>query len=813
MTAIELVLHDPWYADHDEVLVGFRWRGIPIHPWASQRAPCDDDVRQGGSRSWTEGRPPSAAPRVEPLATTSYHAGMERGFVGLNVSVLAVGEVASFRDDPSAEVVVQRFGEAGHRILKTNALPDDRDHIGAAIEAAVSDAEIDVLLIIAGITAEHCVPALEPHATRWLDGFRDLFRHLTFNEVGSSAMLVDAEAALCTSTLVFVVPSSVGAVRTALDRLLLPQLDYRTSPRNAVMLLPRIGHVHDPADREKVEAPAPWISAKRPASNTAPMPVGRRTGPNEVPAEAVAVAAAAAPRSKSTTDRTPAEVKPPAAAVVSSSPNDGGDPEIPSADPAGIAPPPRLTVIEAPQSDAAIGRPEGSSPGIDAVPMLSDPAIVIPDIGDDTVTDSPQVVAAAAGLAPAAPEDRPSSRPMTTPPPIPERASRPATMPPPLPRASTANLATAGAGVAIPTPASGVPVATDDTPSASFRVESVLETPRPRPRNRDRTEPPDTLVRSRPLHDEARGALAIPPQRSNATGYVVAGALAVAAVAAVLVVYLIVRGGNTDAAPQLAANTTADRAADPTLAPTVPVPDPSLPSSVPAGDPSPVNAAASPPPSAPSAPTPTANPVGVTPPTANPVGVRPPVPSTSTPPTATDASGSRRSSDRTSRSSSRSSSDATTPPPPPGVETPPSARDLEKAPKNATTDGCDEVSCMLDKFARPCCEKFKPAEPPPSENPAEPPKPSSGLPATLDKSMIQSSMSSVKPAVIVCGEAYPVKGTVSLRVDVAPSGAITGLTVRAAPDPGLGECVASAVRKASFPQTDNGGSFGYPFVF
>jgi hypothetical protein len=118
-----------------------------------------------------------------------------------------------------------------------------------------------------------------------------------------------------------------------------------------------------------------------------------------------------------------------------------------------------------------------------------------------------------------------------------------------------------------------------------------------------------------------------------------------------------------------------------------------------------------------------------------------------------------------------------------------------------SADGCDKVSCVIDAYARPCCEPFRPRKP--GETPRE-----------LDRDMILAGMSKAKAAVIHCGEATPsAKGIVRLAMKVAADGSVVDASVAEAPDPTLGECVAAAVRKVTFAQTDQGGTFNYPFKF
>ncbi|HEY4239446.1 MAG TPA: TonB family protein [Kofleriaceae bacterium] len=149
---------------------------------------------------------------------------------------------------------------------------------------------------------------------------------------------------------------------------------------------------------------------------------------------------------------------------------------------------------------------------------------------------------------------------------------------------------------------------------------------------------------------------------------------------------------------------------------------------------------------------------------------------------------------------------ATPPTPPPGPHVSPEhASELEHAaPVPSGEPGCDEVSCVLDKYAQPCCERFKPKAP--NVNPG-------GAADQLDRAAVRSGMEKVKPRVIDCGTQFPAKGTVKLNVTVSPAGRPTNVSVESAPDPQLGECVAAAVRKTSFATAAGETTFTYPFAF
>ncbi|MBA3819614.1 MAG: zinc-ribbon domain-containing protein [Deltaproteobacteria bacterium] len=134
-------------------------------------------------------------------------------------------------------------------------------------------------------------------------------------------------------------------------------------------------------------------------------------------------------------------------------------------------------------------------------------------------------------------------------------------------------------------------------------------------------------------------------------------------------------------------------------------------------------------------------------------------------------------------------------------------------PKEASSSGgCDEVSCVLNNYEGACCAKYKKG----GSKTATTTKTSGGggdLPDSLDRTMISEGVGKVKARVMSCGEKSSAKGQVKVSIKVSPDGSVSSASVKATPDPGLGSCVASAMQKASFKKTQNGGSFSYPFVF
>jgi len=118
---------------------------------------------------------------------------------------------------------------------------------------------------------------------------------------------------------------------------------------------------------------------------------------------------------------------------------------------------------------------------------------------------------------------------------------------------------------------------------------------------------------------------------------------------------------------------------------------------------------------------------------------------------------------------------------------------------------CDEVGCILENYANPCCDKFKKTSPLPTVT--------NQLPETIDRTAISNTISASKARIMACGDNIAAKGKVKVHVLVAASGQVTSVTVEATPDAQLGACVAAVMQHSLFPRTQAGGSFTYPFIF
>lgn len=165
-------------------------------------------------------------------------------FVPLNLAVLTVSDTRTLAEDTSGQFLVDALAEAGHRLHERKLLRDDRYAVRAQVATWIADAAVHGVLITGGtgFTGRDSTPeAVLPLLDKEMPGFGELFRAVSFEEIGTSSLQSRAFAGLSNQTFIFALPGSTSACRTAWKKLLCAQLDARTQPCNLVGLLPRLG--------------------------------------------------------------------------------------------------------------------------------------------------------------------------------------------------------------------------------------------------------------------------------------------------------------------------------------------------------------------------------------------------------------------------------------------------------------------------------------------------------------------------------------------------------------------------------------------
>lgn len=156
-------------------------------------------------------------------------------FIPLNIAILTLSDSRTFENDTSGQALVDSLEAAGHRLAARELCRDEIYTSRAIVSAWIADPGIDVIISTGGtgLTKRDSTPeALKPLFDQQIEGFGELFRQLSYEEIGSSTVQSRALAGLANQTLVFCLPGSTGACRTGWNRILKEQLDSSHRPCN-----------------------------------------------------------------------------------------------------------------------------------------------------------------------------------------------------------------------------------------------------------------------------------------------------------------------------------------------------------------------------------------------------------------------------------------------------------------------------------------------------------------------------------------------------------------------------------------------------
>jgi len=153
----------------------------------------------------------------------------------MNVAVLTVSDTRTRANDTSGDFLAGALAEAGHSVCARDIVIDDIYLIRAVLSAWIADANVQAVLITGGtgFAGRDSTPeAVAPLFDKTIDGFGEVFRVLSFEEIGSSTIQSRAIAGLANNTVIFCMPGSTGACKTAWNGIIRDQLDSEHRPCN-----------------------------------------------------------------------------------------------------------------------------------------------------------------------------------------------------------------------------------------------------------------------------------------------------------------------------------------------------------------------------------------------------------------------------------------------------------------------------------------------------------------------------------------------------------------------------------------------------
>ncbi|CEA04335.1 molybdenum cofactor biosynthesis protein B [Pseudomonas saudimassiliensis] len=158
-------------------------------------------------------------------------------FVPLNVAVLTISDTRTLETDTSGQYLVDQLEAEGHRVVERKILQDNLYQVRAQVAQWIADDSVQVVLTTGGtgFTDRDSTPeAISCLLDRTIEGFGELFRQISYEDIGTSTIQSRAFAGLSNRTLVCCVPGSTGACRTAWEGILQKQMDSRQGPCNMV---------------------------------------------------------------------------------------------------------------------------------------------------------------------------------------------------------------------------------------------------------------------------------------------------------------------------------------------------------------------------------------------------------------------------------------------------------------------------------------------------------------------------------------------------------------------------------------------------
>jgi len=165
----------------------------------------------------------------DPSPSQPHHHHRAHGPKQVATAVVTVSDTRTLETDTGGALVAELLSQAGHPVTSRRIVQDEPAAIRDALESALADDGVRAVVFTGGtgVAPRDVTPeSVEPLLERLIPGLGELFRMLSWEGIGSAALLSRALAGLARGRVVFVLPGSLGAVRLAMERLILPELSH-----------------------------------------------------------------------------------------------------------------------------------------------------------------------------------------------------------------------------------------------------------------------------------------------------------------------------------------------------------------------------------------------------------------------------------------------------------------------------------------------------------------------------------------------------------------------------------------------------------
>ncbi len=159
----------------------------------------------------------------------SHHEHREVSPKSVNIAVLVISDSRTEATDESGQYIMAALKEHGHRVADYALLKNDTAAIEAKIRDLAQRDDVQVIFTSGGTGASHrdvTVETVTPMLDKRLDGFGELFRSLSYVEIGTAAMMSRAVAGVINSRIILSIPGSLGAAKLAVDKIILPEVGH-----------------------------------------------------------------------------------------------------------------------------------------------------------------------------------------------------------------------------------------------------------------------------------------------------------------------------------------------------------------------------------------------------------------------------------------------------------------------------------------------------------------------------------------------------------------------------------------------------------